>query len=365
MPGPNTSSLSLRRRRQCERPHQQPRTTQCPTRMSSSSQLMAQGSGLVIPQLNAIPVVHKLIADDRQAVMLAKVLVELDIATPGDWKRADHDPTTFIRLTLERWIKLHGGSAIRDRFLLSAVISNSPLDWTQREGAKPSQLFLIIEPSEATCGCVSFGPTLKLLESIHSQLPATFFQFFVGALNRWIRIYDYRDAQERAETLREWAAQEPDADQYEIPDVAASILPCMGQEELNEGDLACLMDKINDPIAVNLLNAVLALDNVSKQAERPELDENIREELPDCNPPLPCLVAVFVDGDAVSASFDEEAQGMMEVEPEPNIIIPFDPSNTHSVQRAFHIFGVTCQTIAQASGLIDLMPGNDQWIISR
>jgi hypothetical protein len=36
--------------------------------------------------------------------------------------------------------------------------------------------------------------------------------------------YD-RDAEERAETLREWAAQEPDADQYELPDVEGSIPP--------------------------------------------------------------------------------------------------------------------------------------------
>ena len=39
--------------------------------------------------------------------------------------------------------------------------------------------------------------------------------------------YDFRDAEERAETLREWAAQEADADQYEIPDVQGSIPPCM------------------------------------------------------------------------------------------------------------------------------------------
>ena len=56
---------------------------------------------------------------------------------------------------------------------------------------------------------------------------------------------------------------------------------------------------------------------------------------------------------------------MMEVEPEPNLIIPFDPTNEESVQRTFDMFGVACQTIAQASHVIDLMPGNDQWIISR
>jgi hypothetical protein len=180
---------------------------------------MAQGSGLVIPRLNAVPLIHRLVADDRLAVILAKAFLELNIAVRGDWKRADHDPTSFIRLTLERWIHTHGGSAIRHRFLLSAVITNSPSDWAVRDETRPNQLFLVVEPSEATCGCATFGPTLQLLESVHPKPPATFFHLFVGALNKWTRVYDYRDAVERAETIREWAAQEPNAGEHELPDV--------------------------------------------------------------------------------------------------------------------------------------------------
>ena len=326
---------------------------------------MAQGSGLVIPRLDAVPVVHRLVADDRLAVMLAKALLELDIAVPGDWNKADHDPTSFIRITLERWIHTHGGPAIRHRFLLSTVISNSPSDWAERDETRPNQLFLIIEPSEASCGCANFGPTLQSLENVHPQLPATFFHLFVGALNAWTRVYDYRDAEERAETLREWAAQEPDADQYELPDVEGSIPPCMRQAVLGEGEIAQLMDKINNRLAIKLMNAALTLNHLSAQAERPDLGDDISEQLSDCNPSLPCLLAVFEDGDAIAGCFDEEAEGMMEVEPEPNIIIPFDPADTESVQRTFHTFGVACQTIAAASRLTDLMPGNDQWIISR
>jgi hypothetical protein len=326
---------------------------------------MAQGCGLVLPRFGSVPVVHRLVADDRLAVMLAKGLLELDIAVPGDWKRAERDPTSFIRITLERWIGAHGGSAIRHRFPLSAGISNTPSDWAEGDESRPNQLFLIVEPSEATCGCVTFGPTLKLLESIHLQLPATFFHLFIGTLNRWIRVYDYRDAEERAETLREWAAQEPDADQYELPDVEGSIPPCMRQATLDESGLAHLKGRINDPLVMNLVDAVLALNHISAQMERPELDDNIRQELSDCNPPLPCLLAVFAENDAIAACFDEETEGMMEVEPEPNLIIPFDPTDTERVQRTFQMFGVACRTIAAASRLINLMPGNNQWIISR
>ena len=365
MPRIRERSRSLRSRSQCKRAHLQPHATRRPSRLASSRQLMAQGGGLLIPRLDAIPMVHRLVADDRLAVMLAKALLELDIAVPGDWKKAERDPTSFIRVTLERWIHAHGGPAIRHRFLLSAVISNSPSDWAERDESRPNQLFLIVEPSEATCGCATFGPTLQLLESVHPQLPATFFHLFVGALNRWIRVYDHRDAEERAETLREWAAQEPDADQYELPDVEGSIPPCMRQAALDESELAQLKDKINDPLATKLVDAVTGLDRVSRRAERPELDDHIGQQLSDCNPALPCLLAIFAESDAISAAFDEDAQGMMEVEPEPNIIIPFDPSDTASVQHTFQMFGVACQTIAAASRVIDLMPGNDQWIISR
>ncbi len=223
MPGLATSSFAMCCRLRGKHAHLQPHAPRRTARLASSSQLMAQGSGLVLPRLGAVQVVHRLVADDHLAVMLAEALLELDIAVPGDWEKADHDPTSFIRITLERWIHGHGGPAIRHRFLLSAVISNSPSEWAERDETKSNQLFLIVEPSEATCGCVTFGPTLQLLESVHPQLPATFFHLFVGALNHWVRVYDHRDAEERAETLREWAAQEPDADQYELPDVEGSI----------------------------------------------------------------------------------------------------------------------------------------------
>jgi hypothetical protein len=324
---------------------------------------MAKGAGLLLPRLTGVPLIHRTVGDDRLAVMVAKSLVALDIAVPGDWKRAECDPTSFIRLTLERSIKAHGDPAIRRRFLLVATIGDTPCDWTDRDETKPDQLFLIVEPSEASCGCVTFGPTLELLEKVHPQLPATFFNLFVGALNRWIRIYDHRDAEERAEMLREWVAQEADADQYEIPDVQASIPPCMRQAALDEAELAYLEDSISDPLATKLVEAVLSLERLSAQAKRPELGDDIGQQLSDCNPPLPCLLAIFAEADSVAACFDEDAQGMLEVTPEPNLIIPFDPTDTKSVRAAFHVFTVACETIAAASRMIDLMPGNDKWVI--
>jgi hypothetical protein len=324
---------------------------------------MAQGASLLLPRLAGVPLIHRVVADDRLAVILAKSLIEQDIAVPRDWRNAEGDPTSFTRITVERWIKAHGGPAIRRRFMLVAAISDTPCEWAERDEGKPSQLFLTVEPSEASCGCVTFGPTLELLEKAHPQLPVTFFNLFVGAVNRWIRTYDFRDAEERAEMLREWAAQEADADEYEIPDVQGSIPASMRQTALDELELSRLKDKISDPHAAKLVEATINLDRVSGQAKRPELGDDIGQQLSDCNPPLPCLLALFAEGDPVAGAFDEEAQGMLEVTPEPNLIIPFDPVNAESVRNAFHVFGVACETIAAASKVIDLMPGNDKWVI--
>src|SRR6202140_1704667 len=108
MPGLATSSIAMCCRLRGKHAHLQPHAPRRPTRLASSRQLMAQGSGLLIPRLDAVPMAHRLVADDRLAVMLAKSLLELDIAVPGDWKKAERDPTSFIRITLERWIHAHG-----------------------------------------------------------------------------------------------------------------------------------------------------------------------------------------------------------------------------------------------------------------
>jgi hypothetical protein len=137
----------------------------------------------------------------------------------------------------------------------------------------------------------------------------------------------------------------------------------MRQTALGEGGLARLKDKINDPPAAKLIEAATNLDRASAQAKRPELGDDIGQQLSDCNPPLPCLLALFAEADPVAACFDEEPQGMMEVTPEPNLIIPLDAIHAEGAGDAFHVLGVACEILAAASKLIDLMPGNDRWAV--
>ena len=52
-----------------------------------------------------------------------------------------------------------------------------------------------------------------------------------------------------------------------------------------------------------LVDAVLDLVKISERAARPELTDEMREELCDTNPPLPSLLMVFAESDSVESCF--------------------------------------------------------------
>ena len=213
------------------------RSTSCPADgLVTADDLMPNGTGLLIPRLDGIPAEHRFCAGDRTAVRLAQTLVEMNIADPSDWQRVDRDPIGYLKATLNRWVDLHGGRTIRRRFCLSLMLSSVLDEYSGAdEAADPDgrRLYLILDPTSAAY--VVAKPTLELLEREHPHLRATFYHVFTGALNRWVRVYDYRDAEDRVEMLQEWV--EDEEEQYEIADVAASTPACMKQKPLNSGSL--------------------------------------------------------------------------------------------------------------------------------
>jgi hypothetical protein len=84
MPSTANHGRLIRSRSRGQHAHVQPHATRCPARLASSGQLIAQGAGL-LPRLTGVRLIHRMVADDRLAVILAKSLVELEIAVPGDW----------------------------------------------------------------------------------------------------------------------------------------------------------------------------------------------------------------------------------------------------------------------------------------
>jgi hypothetical protein len=331
-------------------------------RVPATDQLIAPPCEVVLPTLEKVPVEQRYSADDHEVIALAEILVKSDIEAVADWEKSGGDATKYLLLTLQRWIRDHGGEAIQRRFDVDLALSDRLVDYSDERGQEGT-LYLIVDPDSAAF--VLLNPTIELLGSVHPRLPATFLRHFVGSLNRWVRVYDYHDAEERVDMLREWYEGEENPEQYEVPDIAGCTPKCLEERPLGLRGLKELSHKIRNQQVKVLVRGLLELCWVSKQGKRPEFTEEMGEQLMDSNPPLPCLLAAFSSGDAVVGCFDDEAQTAMEVTPQPNLIIPIQLSDPTSVRQGFRMLGVVCNTLAAASRLIDLMPGNDDGVIAR
>jgi hypothetical protein len=330
--------------------------------ISAAHKLMAEPCGIGLPSLASVPTEQRFSADDREVIALAEILVKSDIAAAEDWSKSEREVTKYLLLTLRRWIHTHGGSAIDRRFDLDLTLSDRLVDYSDERGPDGT-LYLVLDPDSAAF--VLLAPTIEILENVHPRLPATFYSHFAGALSRWVRVYDYHDAEERVEMLREWYEGEENADQYEVPDAEGCTPKSLKETPLNLCELKKLNEEVRDAQLKALITGLFELCRISKQAKRPDFTEDMGEQLTDSNPALPCLLAAFSTGDAVVGCFDDEAQTAMEVTPQPNVIIPLKLCDPASVRKGFRTLGVVCEALAAVTRLIDLMPGNEEGVITR
>ncbi|MEQ1887180.1 MAG: hypothetical protein ABL967_19110 [Bryobacteraceae bacterium] len=317
--------------------------------------LLARGAaGWAMPRLDGVAASHKVWRGDRVAAAIGDSMLRSGIATGETWGLAERDPFKFIQLSMSSFIDAHGGASIREGFRLNLTLGGTLNEYSMGErevGA--SELFLTVDPVES--GYLVLGPTVRILEEQHPRLPATFFHLLSSALNRWVRVYDYRDALDHVERLLDWYSADPDSGEVEVPDVAGSIPASFRRKPLSKKALKRLLPSIASETR-EWMERALETQRLSLRQNHPALTEAMQEDLGDCNAPLPSLLMVFSPRDNVEACFDAEAESMMEVSPEPSLIIPLDATDPDHVRDAFNILGNACETLAAASKLMAILP---------
>lgn len=336
-------------------PIQQGNSVNASARLAATNGLIAPGDGCPVPILAGVPGVYRSVEGLDIVAAVAKSLLACGLAKKDSWAETKGDPFQFLERSVQSLLDEHGRADIEREFFLNVGIVSDLDSYGPETGRFNDELYLVLEPESA--GYVVLGPTLRALEHLHPNLPVTFFSYFTEALNRWIRVYDYHDAAERAEQLREWYATDPEAESVELPDVEGAMPKCFRgrRRPLAVKTVERIADTVRRRKIGAVLRGVLELRAQSAKCARPLVSEEARERLMDSNPPVPTLVAVFEKHDAIEGCFDEEAQGMLECAPEPNLIVPFRPMNQDSVQQAFETLQVVCQVLRTASNLIGLI----------
>ena len=319
--------------------------------------LIAPGPSLSVPRLDHVGLRHSSFGSDAAAARFATILIELGIGNPADWSRCGREAAKFLRHTLDRFVERQVEVAIDGAFDLSVTLSTDPHEWCETEDEPDgSQMFLYMEAG--SCGFVNLGPALALCEKEHPHLPVTFARLFLCGLGRVFRVYDDRDADQRLSVLEDDYEPEDQEGGATLPDRDKLLPPCMKRRPLGRRALKALMDRLGQSKHVSrLLKAVVELDRISGGVRFPEIPEPIRDAFCDCNPPVPILLAIYHQGDAIEACFDEESQLMLEATPEPWPLIPFDGTDPISTNRAFGCLKAALDTLAAARQVLDLVPG--------
>ncbi|MGI8743639.1 MAG: hypothetical protein ACR2NN_13915, partial [Bryobacteraceae bacterium] len=322
--------------------------------------LIAAGESLPVPRLDGIPFHHQSFGSDAAAARFATLLLETDIARAADWSACAGNPLHFVRRTLQRFAHNHGATAIDQAFEVSVSFSDSPLGLIEpSDQPDGSPVFLYMEAE--SCGFVNLGPVLPILEKAHPRLPATFVRLFFSGINRWFRTYDHRDADERLENMEgmDDPRDESDAEAMAALPSREDILPqCLTRRPLGDRALRSLLARLATPSNVaRLMRAAQDLDSVSQRVDRIVIPPHIVEIFSDMNPPVPVLLAIFREGDAIEACFDEERQYMLELQPEPWPLLPFSATDASSIRTAFDCLGTALDTLAGARQVLEFVPG--------
>lgn len=299
---------------------------------------------------------HQILHGERIVARTGATLLRAGIAPAAAWTRAGQDPYEFLRITLEHCVQQSSSAVLREHFFMTLTLSCTvdPISGGEGDG---TNLYLIADPTQA--GYLVLGPTLKALEREHPRLPATFYRILTSSLNRWVRVFDYQDALERNEMMRDWYDGDPDSESVELPDVDAAVPTALKQRPLSLQGLRKVMTFVRAPEVRRWLDCLMALESSSSRAQPPEFDPEIRDQLQDTNPPLPVMLIVFRKHDAIEAAFDAEAEGMMEVSPEPNLIIPVRTDDFGYARDSFYKLSCFLNTLSRASELMKLLPEND------
>ena len=187
---------------------------------------------------------------------------------------------------------------------------------------------------------------MQALETEEKGLGAAFYWTLIRSLYRVMRIYDHSDAQTYEENLIEYAQEDDPAnrDQYEFPEVENALPECIRGSLKHESehwrfDYRRLLWRHRNGRYWNWIRHVEAIAKLAKVKTR-SFEPSDYDGYYD-GPPLPALLIVFEDHDAVAACFDEESQHMLEGSAEPAFCTVFtldDPEQCSLAIRAAERF---------------------------
>ena len=271
-----------------------------------------------LPSLEGQPVTYSHEVNGEMLFELCATLVRMGLGTPELWIECGEDPLVFAQRSIANRIGKETIELVERNVEYHLEVTD--VVGADSAGLSTGQLAITIHCSG--CGYLKIGPALRVLESEEEGLGAAFYWTLIRSLYRVLRIYDHSDAQVYEENLIEYAREDDPAnrDQYEFPEVEKALPECIRRSLKHESDhwyldYRRLLRRHRNGSFRNWIQHVETIAKLSRIRTR-SFEPADYDGYYD-GPPLPALLIVFEEHDAIAACFDEESQHMLEGSAEP------------------------------------------------
>jgi hypothetical protein len=266
---------------------------------------------------------------------LCAALVRMNLGTPELWADCGEDPLLFAQRSIVNRIGAETIGLLERNIEYHLEVTD--VVGEDSAGLSIGQLAITIHCSG--CGYLKIGPALRALESEEKGLGAAFYWTLLWSLYRVMRIYDHSDAEAYEENLIEYAQEDDPAnrDQYEFPEVEKALPECIRESLKPESrrsslDYWRMLSRHSTGRYrswIRRVEMIAKLARVNTRSLRADEFDGYYD-----GPPVPALLIVFEEHDAVAACFDEESQHMLEGSCEPTFLAVFAPDDTDQCSRA-------------------------------
>jgi hypothetical protein len=325
---------------------------------------LAPACAVALPSLDAQPVNYTHEVNGEMLFELCAALVRMGLGTPQLWSECGEEPLAFAQRSIVNRIGKETLELLERNVEYHLEVTD--VVGADSAGLSTGQLAITIHCSG--CGFLKIGPALRALEAEEKGLGAAFYWALLRSLYRVMRIYDHSDAQAYEENLIEYAQEDDPANrnQYEFPEVEKALPECIRGSLKHESenwrlDYRRLLRRHRNGPYRNWIQHIETIAKLARVKAR-SIESSDYDGYYD-GPPLPALLIVFEEHDAVAACFDEESQHMLEGSAEPAFCALFtlaDAQQCSAAMRAAERFVLVNREVCELIEEIHALEKSDE-----
>lgn len=324
--------------------------------------------GITLPRLAGLQPRHCFRNDEQPAATFAMSMLRLDLARTTDWTGS---PVDFVAKGFARYCQANGIAKVSRIFeesnlqLLDEIMELSDYERNQQgRDVSSTHMFLLVNYEQSAM--IQMGPVLRILEGIDVRLPAAFFLVVAHNLGRWMRIYDFRDAELLAEDALVMMEEEEVKESF-YPQVKQKRPACLN--ELPEYGKAIrflrhALPRVSDAILRDMIRLCLEMHEqgdgfeLAYPSALQDVVPGMEDYLENTDHPGPGALLVDEENDLVEACFTEEMQYLGQNLPiSSSAMLAVDLTQSietldRQVKRVFDYVGAMLRSLSPAAELI-------------